>query len=369
MKLIGNWQPYGDVEPAELDRLANRLLLATALLMFAPLAGSLARVSDTGWLFIYTFQSVLYGVAVLVFLLRNMIDTRVKAAFLVIAFYLIPALGIYTLGQLKGGIMYLPVAIVISVFFFGPRLVTILAIIGFSGLLYVANGYISGSLSSAISLDVANSSIPQWVNFGFSFFAFFVMFAIVMFGYRNILSLKVSETKQQRDEILQLKNYDQLTGVGTLALALEFLESALEDAKNKGERGALLLIRLENLEEIMDSYGFEAGEEVLKVASSRITSLLRPEDKIARVGGSRFLIIIPLLEGNNRVEFLTQMIHEAITKRLPPIGPNASEIAINCIIGITLFPYQEMTAEQHLQRVNTARYTAEKDGLDTYLLE
>ncbi len=369
MTMLGEWQPYGNVAPEQLDRLANRLLVATALLMFVPLAGSLARLADTGWLFIYTFQSLLYGSTLLIFLVRNLLGTRFKAAYLVVAYYLIPALGIYSLGQLKGGIMYLPIAIVIAVFYFGPRVVALLAVIGISGLAFVAQGFIAGRLNSAISLEVANTSIPQWANFGFSFFAFFVMFAIVMFGYRTILAAKVGETEQQRDEILQLKNYDQLTGVATLPLALDFLETALAAAKEKSVQGALLLVRLENLEQIIDTRGFEAGEQAVQAAGSRLSTLLRPEDLLARVGGSRFLVVIPSLEGSKRVEFLAQMIHEQMAKALVHTLADGDELHLQCKIGITLFPAGDLTAEQFVQRVNTARYHAEKKGLDTFLLE
>jgi diguanylate cyclase (GGDEF)-like protein len=366
MKILGEWTPYGGIDPEQLDRLANQLLAATAVLMAGPLAGSLARMDQTGWLFIFNIQILLYSLVLLAFLFRKHVDPRLKAGFLVFAYYMVPVAGIYSLGQLKGGIMYLPIAIVIAVFFFGPRFVFFIALISLTGFVFVANGYLSGELNSAISLEVANTNLPQWVNFGFSFVAFFTIFSIVMFGYRSILASKVSEISMQRDRILNLINYDQLTGVGTQLLATERLSNALEEAQSKGGRGALMLIRLENLDELIDNYGIEEGDRILKEASTRIDSLLRPEDLLARAGGSRFLIVLPVMKTTDRAEFLAQMIHENLSKPIPAVS---REVRLHCKIGVTIFPSEHLNAEQLLQKANTARFNAEKSGVDTVILE
>ncbi len=366
MKLMGEWKPFGGVSPEQLDRLADQLLVASALVMCGPLFGSLARLPDTGWLFIFNVQIFLYAAVLLTFLFRKSIDPRIKAGFLVFAYYLVPASGLYSLGQLKGGIMYLPVAIVIALFFFGPRFVFFLAAISFAGFAFVAESYIAGNLTSAITLEIANSSIPQWMNYGFSFVAFFVIFSVVMFGYRNILAAKVAEIEKQRDRIVNLINYDQLTGVGTQILAIERLSNALEEAQNVGGKGALMLIRLENLEELIDNFGIEEGDRILKEASARISSLLRPEDLLARAGGSRFLIVMPIMKSSDRAEFLAQMIHETMAKPIPAVS---REVKLECKIGVTIFPSEHLNAEQLLQKANAARFNAEKSGLDTVILE
>jgi len=363
---MADWKPYGGVDPAQLNGLADQLVAATALLMFVPLAGSLARYTDTGWLFLFNVQITLYTAILFLFLFRKKLDPRIKAGFLVFSYYLIPAFGVYSLGQLKGGIMYLPIAIVIAVFFFGPRFVFFLAVVSFVGLFFVATAYMSGAFTSAITLEIANASLPQWLNYGFSFIAFFVVFSIVMFGYRNILASKVTEIENQRDRIVNLINYDQLTGVGTQVLAAERLSNALEDAEQSGGRGALMLIRLENLEELIDEHGIEEGDRILKEASSRISSLLRPEDLLARAGGSRFLVVMPVMKNTERTEFLAQMIHESMSK---PISAVSREVVIECKIGVTIFPSEHLTADQLLQKANTARFNAEKSGLDTVILE
>lgn len=366
MNLLPDWQPYGNIDPVELDRLANQLLIATVLLMIGPLGGSLARFPDTGWLSIYTIQAILYGLVVLVFLLRNLLDTRIKAGFLVLAYFIVPAMGHYALGQLKGGVMYLPIAIVIAVFFFSPKVVAALALTGFLGLFYIANAFISGDLVSAIPLEVANTSLAQWANYSFSFLAFSVMLGIIMFGYRNILASKVSETEKQRDEILYFKDHDQLTGAATLNLAMEELQAAIQEAEAKGHKGGLLLIRLENLEEIYDQENLDAGESILKLASERIASLMRPEDVLARVGSSRFLVVIPVLKKAGRAEFLAQMILEKFEQ---PFRADLKDIFVRCRIGITTFSSESLEPEQLLQRANTAWFRANKAHTSTFFLD
>lgn len=366
MKLLPDWKPYGNVDPAELDRLANNLVLATVLVMALPLAGSLSRLPYTGWLPVFALHLLLYATALILFLVRSLIDARIKAGLLIVTYYLVPAIGIYSMGQLKGGIMYLPASIVIAVFFFGPRLVAMLAVVSAIGLFFISKGYISGHLTSAIPLEVANTNVPQWMNFSFSLFAFFVIFSVVMFGYRDILAARLSALERQRDEILKLKNYDQLTGLATLTRATEYLEEMLEEARATNSQGALILVRLDKIEEYVDELGFNTSGDIIKSASHRLASLMRQKDMITYFGGNRFLIVIPELQSKDRVELLAQLIHEAMEK---PFRSLERDIIVGCTIGVTRFPADDLTPTQLIQKVGAARFKAEKSGIKTYFLD
>ena len=366
MKLLSDWKPYGNLDPLELNALADRMIITAVILLLFPLAMSVSRAIYTGWLPLYNYHIGAYIASLLAALMRGHLDGRVKVFIVIAGCLLVTASGHYASGLFKGGAFFLPIALVLIAFFYGPKQLAFLFVICIVGYSLTAWGFLTDRLSTELTLSDANQNVRYWLNTGFSLTVFFAITSQVMFSYRKLLTDKVDEVTAQRDAIEQLTNFCPLTGAATRINATNFLQDCLTKAEQQQSEGAILLIEIDNLSEINDQQGYEIGETMLKSASDRLKQLLRPDDFLARVAGSRFLIIVPEVTGEARTDFLADQIKAAMAK---PVQNAPIPFTIKCTIGIISFPYETLNASQLILKANEAAVIAAEKKLDSYHLK
>ena len=130
-------------------------------------------------------------------------------------------------------------------------------------------------------------------------------------------------------------SHDPLTGLGNRLLFTEKLTKALRlrpGRKPTADVG-VLYIDLDKFKSVNDTYGHDAGDEVLLTAAHRLRSTVRPEDTVARLGGDEFAVCAPRITREG-LWSLTQRIDAALAephgihgKSLPVPGSVGSHLA------------------------------------------
>ena len=175
---------------------------------------------------------------------------------------------------------------------------------------------------------------------------------------RNVTKRKRAETRAT-----YLANYDELTDVANLVSLQSNLDHLAALCLRQRSEGALLRLRLTNIADINDVYGFETGDKVLKEFSKRLSRIVREPDVIGRIGGADFGIV---LYG------ATQDDVKAIADRLffllenspvkTPFGGLYGEISI----GSTQMRTQASNAEEALTQTKLALDKANSAKLSRY---
>ena len=109
-------------------------------------------------------------------------------------------------------------------------------------------------------------------------------------SHANITRRKASE-----QELLRRASHDPLTGLANRMLFAERLAAALTrrtDPRPHADVGVLYL-DLDRFKPVNDTYGHNAGDEVLLAVAHRLRSNVRPQDTVARLGGDEFAICSP----------------------------------------------------------------------------
>ena len=127
------------------------------------------------------------------------------------------------------------------------------------------------------------------------------------------------------------------------------------------EPQAVLFVDLDDFKTVNDSLGHRAGDGVLAEIGSRIGSLLRAGDTVARVGGDEFAV---LLEGAG-LEAAQQAADRLIEAISRPMVLESVSVQINASIGITQAVPGEVTAEEALRNADLAMYWAKESGKAT----
>lgn len=94
------------------------------------------------------------------------------------------------------------------------------------------------------------------------------------------------------DQLWQLSMADPHTGLANQLLLLDRLSQALVRRRRHGGDVVVCHINLDNLAEINMDLGYTTGNTVLCEMSRRLTSVLRDEDTVGRVGSSELVVVI-----------------------------------------------------------------------------
>lgn len=126
---------------------------------------------------------------------------------------------------------------------------------------------------------------------------------------------------------------------------------------------AVLMVDLDRFKQINDTYGHQAGDQVLQhVANVLQNALLRGGDSVARYGGEEFVILLPQAD----VEGATTVARRILASvPASTIKIDNCELRITCSIGCALAqPHEQILPEDLLKLADTALYAAKDAGRD-----
>jgi diguanylate cyclase (GGDEF)-like protein len=98
------------------------------------------------------------------------------------------------------------------------------------------------------------------------------------------------------DQLWQLSMADPHTGLANQLLLLDRLTQALVRHRRHGGEVVVCHVDLDNLSEINMDLGYTTGNEVLCEVARRLTSVLRAEDTVGRVGGSELVVVLAVTD-------------------------------------------------------------------------
>ena len=173
----------------------------------------------------------------------------------------------------------------------------------------------------------------------------------------------ISERKKVTEQLVQLTQYDVLTGLANRSYFRDQLSLAMARAKRSGQLLALLFLDLDHFKEVNDTLGHRIGDLVLQAAARLLKESLREVDTIARLGGDEFTIILENITDLEQVVTAAEKIKKAFFE---PLVVEGREISLAASIGITIYPGSANNVDALLQNADLAMYRAKAEGRDAY---
>jgi diguanylate cyclase (GGDEF)-like protein len=167
--------------------------------------------------------------------------------------------------------------------------------------------------------------------------------------------LTLLEEQMERSNFLA--HHDELTGLPNRRLLLDRLVSAIDRARRGGTKIGLLTIDLNDFKAINDSYGHNAGDELLRVVAQRFSGRLRSIDTCARFGGDEFLVLADQLDSRTDAECLARDLMETLEESVE-LGDAMTRAKAS--IGIAMFPEDGCDAEELLAFSDARMYAAKR---------
>lgn len=171
--------------------------------------------------------------------------------------------------------------------------------------------------------------------------------------------LDVTEARAHIGVVERLALHDALTGLANRAQALDRLDSELRQAQRDGAALALMFVDLDHFKTVNDTLGHQAGDELLRQASTRLRGTLRARDLLARLGGDEFLVLVPHPAGTRDAEHLAERLLAAMAE---PFDIADRDVYLTASVGVSRFPRDAAEATALLRFADIALYRAKDDG-------
>lgn len=172
--------------------------------------------------------------------------------------------------------------------------------------------------------------------------------------------------QQQLDEIHVLQarlseqaNRDPLTGLYNRRYLDSTLERELARCKREGQRLGLMLIDIDHFKQINDTYGHQAGDEVLKKLAVMLSEQARAADVACRYGGEEFLLLLPNMPPDIALERAGQWC-TAFAATTFLFGGFRMRATLS--IGVATYPDHGESPEELIQCADRALYRAKTKG-------
>jgi diguanylate cyclase (GGDEF)-like protein len=155
---------------------------------------------------------------------------------------------------------------------------------------------------------------------------------------------------------------DGLTGLVNHKAFYEILEKELWRSKRYGEQISLIMVDVDNLKHVNDTFGHRAGDRVIMEVSRRIRESIRQIDTAARYGGDEFAVILPNTSLTDASVVAERMV--GIVSATPVVW-RKDEITISISVGLGQYGSDD-TPDDIASKSDKALYSAKQSGKNTF---
>ncbi|HEB60624.1 MAG TPA: GGDEF domain-containing protein [Phycisphaeraceae bacterium] len=175
------------------------------------------------------------------------------------------------------------------------------------------------------------------------------------------------------DHVLRLTEEaytDPLTGAWNRRYLERYLRDALANAHEHRYALTLMVFDVDDLKSYNDNYGHEAGDEVLIEAVRLLKSVIRPDDRVCRIGGDEFVVVFYDPHGPRDVHSepprsaaqIVQRFQKQIAEsRFPKLGHQAPG-RLSVSGGLATYPWDGLDAAALLRAADERAMAAKRQG-------
>jgi two-component system, cell cycle response regulator len=166
-----------------------------------------------------------------------------------------------------------------------------------------------------------------------------------------------------RDKVqhsIELALVDPLTGLNNRRFLETHLAATLEQSQARRKPLSLMILDIDHFKRVNDTYGHQAGDEVLKGFSQRIRRIIRGGDLLCRLGGEEFVVVMP----NVSLEVARKVAERArVSIEEAPFVIDEAGRSITVTVSIGLAERgQDTDADTLYRRADRALYRSKAEG-------
>jgi diguanylate cyclase (GGDEF)-like protein/PAS domain S-box-containing protein len=191
---------------------------------------------------------------------------------------------------------------------------------------------------------------------------------VIQCNIRDITKRKQAEDALLKSQaLLQEQSVrDHLTGLFNRRYMEETLERELLRASRKQLSLGIIMLDVDNLKLLNDTWGHAAGDGILRELGTLLFKRIRGEDIPCRYGGDEFILILPDASREATCTRAELICEYARLIHLQHEGQNLTPVTLS--LGVAIFPEHGATSTEILRMVDAALYRAKSEGRSRVVL-
>lgn len=177
------------------------------------------------------------------------------------------------------------------------------------------------------------------------------------------LQLDMEKITESKNAAEHLAHHDNLTGLPNRRMAERFFQEMLSTCLQDGNGMGLIFVDVDNFKQVNDAHGHQCGDELLRHIGTSIAAQLRKTDRLARIAGDEFLLLLPHVNNAADIEIILQKINQAVRD---PVNIGGEILTPALSMGVALAPKHGSDFRELLQKADIALYKAKAAGRNQY---
>ncbi|MBI2748069.1 MAG: diguanylate cyclase [Burkholderiales bacterium] len=174
------------------------------------------------------------------------------------------------------------------------------------------------------------------------------------------LAAQVIENARLHAQVQEQARTDALTGLSNRGEFQRQLKQEEERSRRYNRSFSLLMLDIDHFKTVNDSYGHQAGDELLRALAARLGEQTRPVDHVARYGGEEFVVILPET-GRDGALVSAGRLRTAVADTAVPVTEGRT-IPVTISIGVATFPVDGESETALIAAADAALYAAKQGG-------
>lgn len=177
-------------------------------------------------------------------------------------------------------------------------------------------------------------------------------------GYRGS-GTDITAQRQTAKDTSRLATYDSLTGLLNRFRMSKLLDATLSAFQVQKRACAIMLIDLDRFKQVNDTLGHPAGDALLKQVAERLIKVVGDREKISRLGGDEFQIILQDTDDRGALGDMADRIIKSLSH---PYSVDGSRCIIGASVGVAVSPFDGRNSEELIRNADLALYAAKGGG-------
>lgn len=182
---------------------------------------------------------------------------------------------------------------------------------------------------------------------------------------RRLISVirSIEGQKLRERQLSWLATNDELTGLLNRAHLRKLLDEKISTLREGDSTGAYLLAGVDDLGAINADFGFEEADKVIVAVAERLAGVLGPDDRIGRVAGTKFGVIVDDCDADHLRHVCVRLLN-AVRENV--IETRNGAIAASISLGAVHLPEQAEASNVAMTRAEAALDEAKRLGKSSW---
>lgn len=173
--------------------------------------------------------------------------------------------------------------------------------------------------------------------------------------------IDITRSKELERRLRDLATIDDLTGILNRRAFFAAATHEIDRAGRYATPVSMVMIDLDHFKQINDRYGHAVGDAALRLTAAAMVSSLREVDRIGRLGGEEFAVLLPQTPLAGAIE-VAERLRRAIAAVAVPIPPPPAVTYLTASLGVAEHRLGTVGPDAVLNRADAALYRAKREG-------